>query len=61
MMRRTKWLVGIIALIALSACGTGVDAGGETLGENGGVAWILMSAMLLSVGALLWWIIGRDE
>lgn len=60
-MPQTRLLVAIVALLALSACGTGVDAGGESLGENGGVAWILMSAMLVSVGALLWWIIGRDE
>lgn len=50
-----------VALVVFTSCATGVDAGGESLGENGGVAWILMSSMLLSVGALLWWIIGRDE
>lgn len=54
------WLIAV-ALVVFTACGTGVDAGGESLGENGGVAWILMTSMLLSVGALLWWIIGRDE
>lgn len=60
-MARVRSLIALLSLLALSACATGVDAGGETLGENGGVAWILMTAMLLSVGALLWWIIGRDE
>lgn len=60
-MARMRWVVAIAAVVALSACATGVDAGGESLGENGGVAWILMTAMLLSVGGLLWWIIGRDE
>ncbi len=44
-----------------AACGTGVDAGGETLGENGGVAFILMTVMLVGTAGLLWWILGRDE
>ena len=60
-MRYFRLLVAAMALVAFAGCATGIDAGGESLGENGGVAWILMSAMLLSVGALLWWIIGRDE
>ena len=47
--------------LALTACGTGIDAGGESLGENGGVAWILMSVMLLTIAGLLWWIIGRED
>ncbi len=56
-----RWLFALAALVSMAACATGIDAGGESLGENGGVAWILMSAMLISVGGLLWWIIGRDE
>ena len=39
----------------------GVDAGGESLGENGGVAFILLTVMLLVAGAILWWIIGRED
>jgi hypothetical protein len=61
MIARIRWLIALGASVAMSACATGIDAGGETLGENGGVAWILMSGMLVGVGGLLWWIIGRDE
>ncbi len=61
MIRRVRWLFALAALVSMGACATGIDAGGESLGENGGVAWILMSSMLIGVGGLLWWIIGRDE
>lgn len=60
-MRHVRWVIALVGLSVFAACGTGIDAGGETLGENGGVAWILMASMLLTIGALLWWIIGRDE
>lgn len=48
-------------LLSLGACATGIDAGGESLGENGGVAFILLTLMLLVVAAILWWIIGRED
>lgn len=53
--------VALAALLLFAGCGTGVDAGGESLGENGGVAFILMTVMLLVVGAVLWWIMGRED
>jgi hypothetical protein len=51
------------ALLAFlfAACGTGVDAGGETLGENGSVAFILFATMLIVIGLILWWIMGRED
>ena len=58
----TKRLAGALTgLLLFAGCGTGVDAGGELLGENGGVAFILMTVMLLVVGAILWWIMGRED
>ncbi len=60
-MDRMRYLLVAVTALAMSACGTGIDAGGESLGENGGVAWIIMSVMLLSIAALLWWILGRED
>ena len=49
------------ALLLCAGCATGIDAGGETLGENGGVAFILLTVMLLLTAGILWWIMGREE
>jgi hypothetical protein len=54
-------MLAVCTLLPLGACATGIDAGGESLGENGGVAFILLTLMLLVVGAILWWIIGRED
>lgn len=54
-------LVALTTLVLMTGCGTGIDAGGESLGENGGVAWILMATMLVAIGAILWWIMGRED
>jgi hypothetical protein len=59
MMKRL--LIAGIAFVLLGGCGTGIDAGGESLGENGGVAFILLTVMLLVTGAVLWWIMGRED
>jgi hypothetical protein len=53
--------VALAVLVLFTGCATGIDAGGESLGENGGVAFILMTVMLLVVGAVLWWIMGRED
>ncbi len=58
---RNRLAVALMALLMFGGCGTGIDAGGESLGENGGVAFILMTVMLLVVGAVLWWIMGRED
>ena len=54
-------IVALMALLVLGGCATGVDAGGESLGENGGVAFILLTVMLLLTGAIMWWIMGRED
>ena len=46
----------------MTACGKlGVDAGGETTSNNGGVAFILLTAFLVVGGLILWFILGREE
>jgi len=60
-MRKLRSSALALAAFVFGACGTGVDAGGESLGENGGVAWILMSVMLIVIALILWWIMGREE
>ena len=56
-----RLLAALSALLVMTSCATGIDAGGETLGENGGVAFILMTVMLLLVAGILWWILGRED
>ena len=56
-----RLLVALTSLLLLGACGTGIDAGGETLGENGGVAFIAMTFMLVLMVVVLWWIMGRED
>ena len=58
---KTRVGVGLTAILTLGGCATGIDAGGESLGENGGVAFILLTVMLLVTGAVLWWIMGRED
>ena len=55
-------LSALCALFLLGACtGAGINAGGETATNNGGVAFIAFTAMLLITGAVLWFFLGRGE
>jgi hypothetical protein len=56
-----RLLVATTTLFLMGGCATGIDAGGESLGENGGVAFIALTVMLLVMGAVLWWIMGRED
>ncbi|MEA2506127.1 MAG: hypothetical protein QOH48_745 [Actinomycetota bacterium] len=59
---RWLYLVAAGALLFLSACsGTGIDAGGDTETNNGGVAFVAMAGMLLLIALILWWILGRED
>jgi hypothetical protein len=53
----------VAALLSLfSACGgVGVDAGGETSGSNGGVAFIILAGFLVFGALVLWFILGRED
>jgi len=53
--------IALAALLSFGGCATGIDAGGESLGENGGVAFILLTVMLLLVAGIMWWIMGRED
>jgi hypothetical protein len=49
-------------LLFLSACShTGIDAGGESETNNGGIAFVAMTGMLIVMAVVLWWIIGRED
>lgn len=66
MTRRMLGLVRIVAtaalLAAFTACGkVGVDAGGETNGSNGGVAFIILAGFLVFGALVLWFILGRED
>jgi hypothetical protein len=50
-----------LALIALAGCTGGIQAGGESPTNNGGIAWIAMSGMLILTGIILWIILGRED
>jgi hypothetical protein len=56
-----RLILALSTLFFLGGCATGIDAGGESLGENGGVAFIGLVVMLLLVGGILWWIMGRED
>ncbi|MFN2389568.1 MAG: hypothetical protein ABR575_08215 [Actinomycetota bacterium] len=53
--------LGAFALLFLAACSTGINAGGETATNNGGVAFIVMAATLVAIVVALWLILGRRE
>lgn len=59
----TSKFKAVLALMALSlsACGGGVNAGGETPTSNGGVAFIALTGMLILTGLILWIFLGRDD
>ena len=50
-----------VSLLALSACTGGIQAGGESPTNNGGIAWIAMAVMLILTGVILWIILGRED
>jgi hypothetical protein len=53
-MRRT-------AIAALAAGATSACTGGVNAGEEGGLAFILFTGMLIAGCAILWLILGREE
>lgn len=60
MTSKFKASLALMAL-SLSACGGGVNAGGETPTSNGGVAFIALTGMLILTGLILWIFLGRDD
>jgi hypothetical protein len=62
MRNRVRALAALALAVLMSACGKlGIDAGGETTSNNGGVAFILLTAFLVVGGLILWFILGRED
>ena len=53
--------LAVVGLLLLSACGGGIQAGGESPTNNGGIAFIAMAGMLVLLGIILWIILGRED
>jgi hypothetical protein len=59
---RGLYVTAATALVFLSACSrTGIDAGGDSETNNGGIAFVAMAGMLILIAIVLWWIIGRED
>lgn len=58
---RLRNLVTFLALTALSACSGGINAGGESPTNNGGVAFIALAGMLILMVIILWIILGGED
>ena len=56
---RAIWLA--VTLLFLGACSGGINAGGESPTNNGGIAFIALAGMLILAGIILWIILGREE
>ncbi len=56
---RAGWLVP--AALLLGACARGINAGGESPTDNGGVAFVVMAVFLVIMCVVLWLILGREE
>ncbi|HEY7873954.1 MAG TPA: hypothetical protein VIG64_02410 [Actinomycetota bacterium] len=54
-------VLGALALFMSACSGRGIDAGGETTSENGGVAFIMLTGFLVVGGLILWFILGRED
>ena len=61
-LHKALYVASVTALLFLSACSRpGIDAGGESETNNGGIAFVAMAGMLIVIGIVLWWIIGRED
>ena len=58
---KIRAVVVSLLLVALAGCNGGIQAGGESPTNNGGIAWIAMSGMLILSGIILWIILGRED
>ena len=62
MVNRIRIVAALVLAVLLAACADpGIDAGGETTSQNGGVAFILLTAFLVVGGLILWFILGRED
>ena len=61
MVQRLRTIVGLTLLLGLTACTGGINAGGESPTNNGGIAFIALAGMLILAVIILWIILGREE
>jgi hypothetical protein len=60
--RLLRTLLLLTLAVWTSACSNrGIDAGGETISNNGGVAFIVLTGFLVVGGLILWFILGRED
>lgn len=66
-MNRTKstlarFVAALAGLLVLSSCSSGgINAGGESPSDNGGVAFIAFAVMLVVTAIVLWLVLGRED
>ncbi len=60
-MRALRYLFALVLAVALVSCTGGINAGGESPTNNGGIAFIALAVMLILMVVVLWIILGRDE
>lgn len=53
---RLRAVISATALLALTACTGGINAG-----EDGGLAFIVFTGMLLAFLGILWLVLGRED
>ena len=51
----------LLLACALSALATAACTGGVNAGEDGGLAFIVFTGMLLATVAILWFVLGRED
>ena len=57
-----RLVAAFAALLVLSSCSSGgINAGGESPSDNGGVAFIAFAVMLVVTGIVLWLVLGRED
>jgi hypothetical protein len=57
-----RLIAALSVLLLLGSCsGGGINAGGESPSDNGGVAFIAFAVMLVVTAIVLWLILGRED
>lgn len=61
-MTRLRSALSSLLLLVLGACARGgINAGGESPTNNGGIAFVALAGMLIAAVIILWIILGREE
>ncbi len=60
-MQRIRTIAMMLMLLSMSACSRGINAGGKTLKDNGGTAFVVMALMLILLVVTMWFFLGRED